>query len=172
MDKAELRREILARRAERSDSARAAASEAIAAHLLALPEVSTAKTVGCYVAIKGEPETAQLISSLLARKVRVLISVGRSEPNWADYENPDIELGADSIADADFLILPGLAVGYDGTRLGRGGGYYDKVLEHFTAPTCIALFSDEVLPNVPSEPHDQKVRMVATELGVARLQLI
>ena len=172
MDKAELRREILCRRAERSESARAAASEAITAHLLALPEVNSAKTVGCYVAMRGEPDTKQLIASLLARKVRVLIPVGRDEPNWADFEAPDIALGASSIATADFLIVPGLAVAYDGTRLGRGGGYYDKVLEHFSSPTCIALFSDEVLPKVPSEPHDQKVRMVATELGVARLQLL
>ena len=59
------------------------------------------------------------------------------------------------------MVVPALAVALDGTRLGQGGGSYDRVLTRVTAPTITPLHPGELLPSVPSEPHDQRVWGVA-----------
>lgn len=171
MDKASWRAEILQRRASRSESERTQIAEAIAAHVLALPEVVKATTVSCYLSSPSEPGTAPLIAGLRALGIRILLPRGKTDPDWFDDAEPETLLGASAIAEADFLIIPGLAVDHRGLRLGRGGGYFDRVLAISKRPSCVLLFSNEVVPELPSEPHDQLVHMVATELGVARLTL-
>ena len=171
MDKSSLRQQLLNKRSELSAEDRDIAARAIAAHILALPEIAVAAVVACYVSMKDEPGTRPLIEGLQSRGIKVLVPYGRTEPNWVDIAQPDSPLGSSAIHEADFLIVPGLAVDHHGVRLGRGGGFYDRVLTDVDKPSCIVLFSDEILPDVPNEPHDQRVHMVATELGVARLIL-
>ena len=55
------------------------------------------------------------------------------------------------------MLLPGLAVAEDGTRLGQGGGSYDRVLPRVGAPTVVLLYPGELLAEIPAEPHDQRV---------------
>ncbi len=56
--------------------------------------------------------------------------------------------------------MPGLAVGHDGLRLGRGGGSYDRALARVPVGTftCVLLHDDEVGVDVPAEPHDRRRR--------------
>jgi 5-formyltetrahydrofolate cyclo-ligase len=74
----------------------------------------------------------------------------------------------DAGAAADVVVVPALAVGPDGTRLGRGGGSYDRALARVTAArTVIALLYDgEVLPDVPVEEHDRAVDAAVLPSGV------
>ena len=60
-------------------------------------------------------------------------------------------------------LVPALAVDARGYRLGRGGGSYDRALARVgeQVPTIALLYDDELLPSVPIEPHDQRVRVVA-----------
>ncbi|MCW2709953.1 MAG: 5-formyltetrahydrofolate cyclo-ligase, partial [Marmoricola sp.] len=80
-------------------------------------------------------------------------------------------LGRDALATADVVLVPGLAVGRDGSRLGRGGGSYDRALARVPVGTfvCVLLNSEEVLATVPRDSHDRPVAAVATELEVIRL---
>ena len=59
--------------------------------------------------------------------------------------------------------MPALAVDARGYRLGRGGGSYDRALARVggQVPTIALLYDDELLPTVPTEAHDQRVRVVA-----------
>lgn len=62
-----------------------------------------------------------------------------------------------------------------GTRLGRGGGSYDRVLARLAAagadPALIVLlYDDEVVALVPEEPHDHPVDAVVTPAGARRLR--
>ena len=60
-------------------------------------------------------------------------------------------------------LVPALAASPDGTRLGRGGGYYDRFLRehraHIQKTICI-LPDFAVLEEIPYEPHDVQVDVV------------
>jgi 5-formyltetrahydrofolate cyclo-ligase len=60
--------------------------------------------------------------------------------------------------------VPALAVAADGTRLGRGGGLYDRALAHARADAVLVavLFEEELLASVPAGPHDGRVTAVVT----------
>jgi 5-formyltetrahydrofolate cyclo-ligase len=65
-----------------------------------------------------------------------------------------------SINDVDLVIIPGAGFDVSGSRIGYGGGYYDRLLsglqKHIPviAPAC----EEQVVDMIPSEPHDIKCR--------------
>jgi 5-formyltetrahydrofolate cyclo-ligase len=65
------------------------------------------------------------------------------------------------------VVVPALAVARDGARLGRGGGYYDRALQHVRADAVLValVFDDELLDELPVEAHDQPVSAVVTPSG-------
>ena len=74
--------------------------------------------------------------------------------------------GAESLKEADLIVIPALAASVDGTRLGQGGGWYDRALVHRRpgTPVVAAIFDDEVLEAgvIPAEPHDVPVDAIIT----------
>ena len=70
----------------------------------------------------------------------------------------------------DLVLVPGAAFTADGQRLGRGGGFYDKLLAtpRFRAFKVGICFDRQLVPTVPLEAHDQRVDRVATESGIQR----
>jgi 5-formyltetrahydrofolate cyclo-ligase len=79
--------------------------------------------------------------------------------------------GPATVARADIVIVPALAVDAAGNRLGRGGGSYDRALARVggQVPTIALLYDGELRPSVPAEPHDRPVRAVASPQGIAWL---
>ncbi len=72
------------------------------------------------------------------------------------------------IAALDIILVPGLAFTRDGARLGRGGGYYDRLLAN---PACRAqriaiAFDLQIIDHIPVEAHDQRVHQIITESGL------
>jgi 5-formyltetrahydrofolate cyclo-ligase len=161
-------------------------ARSIADHLAAAPEVRRAATVAAYVSVSSEPGTGPLLDALSDLGKRVILPLVQPDLDldWAVYAGPGslhtarmgllepdgAPLGLDAIRGADAVLVPGLAVGADGMRLGRGGGCYDRVLERVAPDTfvCLVLNSEEVLESVPREDHDRSVNAVATELGITR----
>ncbi len=70
--------------------------------------------------------------------------------------------------DLDLILVPGAAFTRTGERLGRGGGFYDRLLAGLTARTCRigTAFAAQLLDELPVEPHDQRVDFLATEDGL------
>ncbi|MEV6109898.1 5-formyltetrahydrofolate cyclo-ligase [Streptomyces sp. NPDC051940] len=189
--KAGLRRRLLAARAALGAEEVAAAGEALARLVPAVPELARAGTVAAYVSVGREPGTRALIDVLHARGVRVLLPVllPDNDLDWALYDGPSSlapagrglleptgpRLGVSAVAKADAVLLPGLAVDERGLRLGRGGGSYDRVLARLEAagagPAMLVLLYDgEVLAEVPAEPHDRPVQAAVTPSGVHRFR--
>jgi 5-formyltetrahydrofolate cyclo-ligase len=63
----------------------------------------------------------------------------------------------------DLLFIPGLAFGMEGERLGRGKGYYDKFLENYNGLKIGICTSEQILEEIPIEPHDIKMDGVITD---------
>lgn len=92
---------------------------------------------------------------------RALLTLGRPPAQ------PDGEArGAESLGEADLIVIPALAASADGTRLGQGGGWYDRALMHHspTTPVVAVIFDDEVVEAglIPAEPHDVPVDAIVT----------
>jgi len=68
------------------------------------------------------------------------------------------------------ILLPLLAFGRDGSRLGYGGGYYDRTLEALRRKTkifaCGIAYSGQEVPTLPTDGHDQNLDGVLTETGL------
>ncbi len=193
-DKAALRARILAVRAAVGAAARARASADIVAHLLRLPSVSAAGTLAAYVGFDTEIDTAPLLSALLVRGRRlvlprvvdvesrerrhlVLHQVGDVERDtrpgrWGIREPDPTRCPVVDPSDVDCILLPGVAFDRTGGRLGYGAGFYDRLLAR-ARPDCLRLaaaFSIQVVPQVPIEPHDQRVQRLVTEHGEVALE--
>ncbi len=67
---------------------------------------------------------------------------------------------------ADVILVPALAFDRSGRRLGRGGGYYDRLLGQFEGVRVGVCFEEQILPEVPSESHDVGVHFVITPAGI------
>lgn len=185
--KSVLRKAVLQRRRIRPDDQRSADDQARFDRLREFLTGSRLRTVACYVSAAPEPGTLQLIAWLAAGSVRVMLPVitePQSEdehfgaPDWAPYAGPDrlrtgrlsiIEpttdpLGAGALGDAELIIVPGLAGNARGHRLGRGGGWYDRALEHAdpAAAVLMMLNDDEVVEVIPTHSWDRRVDVIAT----------
>ncbi|MGL4176351.1 MAG: 5-formyltetrahydrofolate cyclo-ligase [Dermatophilaceae bacterium] len=170
----ERRRTIAGRRDASSDGAELACRVEQLADVLGL---RAGDTVASYEAVAGEPATAAAHTALRARGIRVLLPV--TEPgldlDWADAAQPAVALGRHAIADAALVLTPGLAVDRAGTRLGQGGGCYDRALprRRAGAPVVALLHPGELLaPDddpLPREAHDVPVDAVLTADGLEML---
>ena len=68
------------------------------------------------------------------------------------------------IAEIDLMIVPALAADMAGNRLGKGKGFYDRALTNFSGLCIAVVFDSELIENLPSEPHDQRVQIIVTPL--------
>lgn len=162
-----------------SDSARVSAGRLIRDHVLEMPEVAAAGTIAAYYSAGSEPDTHGLVFALWKRGSYVVLPVllPDGDLDWASYEGPDSLVpgphgllqpaepvrNPGTVARADVVLVPALAVDIGGYRLGRGGGSYDRALARVgpQVPTIALLYDEELLPSVPVEPHDQRVRLIA-----------
>lgn len=177
-----LRRRVRAQRGHRSVRRREEAAARLAEVVLTIPEIAAARCVSVYASRPGEPGTGPVVEALAARGVRLLLPVLGTglQRDWAEYAGPEdlrerapgrppepgtAPLGADAVQDADVVLVPALAVDAAGTRLGQGGGWYDRVLAHVRpgVPVVALVHADEVVGDpLPREPHDRPVTAIAT----------
>jgi len=188
VDKVSLRRQLIVARKLISDSIRNEGGRLIRDHVLEMAEVATAGTVAAYYSVGTEPDTHGLLFALWKRGSYVILPVllPDGDLDWASYEGPDslapgprgllqpVEpvRGPGTVARADIVLVPALAVDVFGHRLGRGGGSYDRALARVgeQVPTIALLYDSELLPSVPVAAHDQPVRAVARPgHGITRL---
>ena len=62
----------------------------------------------------------------------------------------------------DLILVPGVAFDLDGWRLGRGKGYYDRLLATLAGPTCGVAFNEQIVGKVPVAPHDIQMDWLLT----------
>jgi len=161
-----------------------AEAEGIAHQIRALTSSMGAVTLpALFVPTPLEPDMSLALGLFERALLPVLLDEAGAplgEPRWGLWESgralvtlgrppaqPDGEvLGAESLKEADLIVIPALAASADGTRLGQGGGWYDRALTHRSpdTPVVAVIFDDEVLQAgiIPAEPHDVPVDAIVT----------
>ncbi len=185
--KREVRRRVLAAREAMPARDRARRSRAVAELTLALPEVFGARTLMAFWSFGSELDTAPLLTGLHDRGVALVlprIVDGELEPR--SYRPGDAmtatTFGALEPAqgapidprEIDAIVVPAVAFDRDGSRVGYGGGFYDRFLSR-TRSDAVRIgiaFGCQLLPPgevLPSAGFDLRVDIVVTETGVLRI---
>ncbi|KON90252.1 hypothetical protein AF332_09655 [Sporosarcina globispora] len=180
MDKKALRKEMLDKLKELSKPEYEQRSYEIARSLYSSPLWSQASTIGITVSKPPEADTWQIIRKAWEEGKRVAVPkcipqskqlVFRELNSFMELEsvfyglwepNPDKtdEVHREEI---ETLIVPGLAYLKSGFRLGFGGGYYDRFLEHYKGRTVSLAFELQLINGIPVEDHDKPVEMIITD---------
>lgn len=179
--KAALRASLRAARAACDPGACRAADAAIAGHVREVPAYRGARSIGAYAALPAEAQTATLLRDICATHGWVALPVYADDgaPAFARCVDPDaLEVGVHGVRvppqpwelvapDAlECVLVPGIGFDAAGRRLGRGQGFYDRLLARCTGTTIGLAYAVQVVEAVPEDAHDRRVHMVVTEAGV------
>lgn len=177
MDKKELRTFYRAKLNTFEKSEKERAEEQIAEYCLSNQKIQEAKTVFCYRALSFEVNTDKLIAAFFAMGKRVFLPRVSGERMVLVEVFPDSRyvkgafsilepLGAESIITPDITLAPLYAFDANMTRLGKGGGYYDRYFAECGGGYKIGLaFEIQKAEKLPKEEFDKKLDMVVTEEG-------
>jgi 5-formyltetrahydrofolate cyclo-ligase len=134
--------------------------------------------VTCYASYGTEPDTGELRRRLSAAGYEVLLPRVRGQDLEWVVDSPDTTVSSMGISEPDgpavelmpvrALLVPALNVTAEGDRLGKGGGFYDRVLAGLSqAPPVVAIVGDnDVVDDVPTQPHDERVHAIVTPTRV------
>jgi 5-formyltetrahydrofolate cyclo-ligase len=75
---------------------------------------------------------------------------------------PSLECREHPLNLLDLVLVPGVAFDLGGRRLGRGAGYYDRLLSNVRGITCGIAFDEQISGELPVEPHDVVVDCILT----------
>lgn len=62
----------------------------------------------------------------------------------------------------DLVLAPGVGFDSAGRRLGRGRGFYDRLLAQIEGIKCGVAFDQQIIERVPAEGHDMRMNFVLT----------
>ena len=165
--KQEIRARINALRKGLSKEEAAEKSQLIIKKLLTLPELQDASVVIAYDSIGNEVSTQEL-NTVLSSKELSGIPVERVQDTITietlhTKEETDLHI---NIPDA--VIIPGVAFDQAKNRLGRGRGFYDRLLERMNVKKIALAYEFQIVDHIPTEPHDVGMDIIVTETRVIR----
>ncbi len=147
-------------------------------HLESLPVFKNAKTILLYHSLKDEVRTHAFIEKWKNQKILILPVVNGKNLILKEYnDSSKLLTGAYGIQEPtgelfsdynkiDLAIIPGVSFDKVGNRLGRGKGYYDRLLPKIKAFKIGICFSFQLSEKIPVEPHDTKMNLIITENGI------
>ena len=183
-EKAAWRERFRAARRAMTEAERAAASRAVCARILALPEVEAARVVHAFWPLPDEVDLRPALEALRGRGATVALPAvaGPRRLEHRAFEGADalvpgpwgLREPAPSAPPVDtraldVVLVPGLAFGRDGSRLGYGGGFYDAFLTGTPATRVGVCVAAALVDGVPTEPHDARMDAVVTDAAVLRV---
>jgi len=187
LEKKTIRKSILALRDALTGRERREKSLAVQRHLFGLPQWPPEGVALFFYTMRSEVITPPMIEASLAAGVEVALprmapggglhlqrvsdlgrdlapnSLGIMEPLEVCPEVPPESIG--------IILVPGAAFDSKGTRVGYGGGYYDRLLALAPRAHRIALAFDlQRVPALPRSPHDIPVDVLVTESGPVKFR--
>lgn len=176
--KVELRKKILQEMKALSQEQKQAMDRALTERFLRHPFYQEAKVIATYLSFPHEFQTQELIEQALKDDKKVLIpkTYPKGRMEFVVYHpqqlvktsfgllEPQGDLEVVGPSQIDLIHVPGLAFTTEGYRIGYGGGYYDRYLEHFAGHTMSTIYPCQV-QEFNLENHDIPVQEVLTYEG-------
>jgi len=184
MDKRKLREHFLALRRSIGVGERRGADRAICENVRLLECWRDADCVALYASDGEEPDLSGLFDGGGKQFYFPRYRAENKEYELVRVEDPGSELvraryglleprpelpAASSGEWARMLVLtPAVACDRSGVRLGRGGGFYDRMLARSGKAAVAVVYACQLAESLPREPHDLKVGFAVTEKGILR----
>ena len=177
-DKSELRTAIRLRTPSMTSEVRAAESERLCARVVGLPEWKNAGSLAGFCSRWDEPDLRWVLEAAWAEaKVLVLpafepasgayllrrvLGPGDLVPGRFNLLEPAPTCPVVPVESLDLALVPGICFSPEGGRLGRGKGFYDRLLHSLRGISCGVGFDFQIEPFVPMESHDVPMQLVLT----------
>ena len=152
-------------------------SEVIMRRVEQSPLFAQAKVVLLYWSMADEVQTHAFVNRWYKDKTLLLPCVDGDELRLRRYTGPECMTAGEQFGigeptgpefsdtdSIDIIIVPGVAFDRQGNRLGRGRGFYDRLLK--TTPNAIKIgvaFDFQVVDQVPTEPLDVPMNLIISE---------
>ncbi len=169
-EKKRLRKAIRERKALLSAEDFELKSEAIFAQVEQLPQFIQSTCVFGYMALADEVQTAKFLRKWVGKKTIVLPIVKGDDLELREFTlDGSLQLGESfgvlephsgrlvSADEIDFAVIPGVAFDRANNRMGRGKGYYDKLLSEANFFKIGVCFDFQLVENVPVDVFDKKM---------------
>ena len=180
--KRELRQLARTRASQVTPEQRHALSTAAVQQLLARPEWQCAQRILGYLPLKDELDLSPALESALSAGKTVALpryipeqdnycaalvseSFAGLSPGAFGIREPSAAAAIMPLNQLDFILVPGVAFEPSGRRLGRGKGFYDRLLANVNSADCIkcGIAADEqIVTGIPAEPHDVPMNLIIT----------
>ena len=176
-EKRQLRQQVKQLKQTISSEQRVALSQNICSAIEKLPGFETVLRILLYHALPDEVDTGLMLSRWSKKKQLYLPIVNGDNLIVSPYDPRFLKQGAFGIwepgdtretdpGSIDWIIVPGVAFDKKMNRLGRGKGYYDKLLVQTSATKIGICYGLQLFDEIPAEPHDIKMDFIITENNI------
>ena len=181
MTKAEIREQIAKRKKTLTAQHLKTLSVAIVEKLQTLESFRAARTIGAYMPLADEVDTTSLFRAL--EKTFFIPAVDKVSGSYRMARlTPELKKGRFGILEPvvpvfatedalDLILVPGVAFDRAGRRIGRGGGFYDRLLPQYRAGRVGLCFDFQCLEDIPTEQHDIQMNWLVTETRILKFEM-
>lgn len=159
-----------------SEAEKMSAAEEVFRHLEKSAAFLMADKILMYHSLPDELYTHNFLHKWKSRKHFYLPRVNGVNLDILPYDESRLELGSFHIEEPtgsdcinpreiELIIVPAVAYDRKGNRLGRGKGFYDRLLAEAKATKIGVGYDFQLLDEIPAEPHDVPMDMVITQSG-------
>lgn len=174
MEKHEIRKKIKAMRRMLTEMEKRRAADAVFSRLERTAAFILADRILMYHSLPDEVYTHDFLGKWNGRKHFYLPRVNGVNLEILPYEESRLELGSFHIeeptgsdtvdpSEIELIVVPAVAYDRRGNRLGRGKGFYDRLLKTSRATKIGIGYNFQLVDEVPTEPHDVAVDIVITD---------
>ena len=175
MNKDEIRRRVRAQKSVLDDTERLQAAERVFEAVKRMAAFTMAENILLYHSLPDELSTREFLQECAPQKHFFLPRVNGLNLEILPYDRSRLHLGAFrieepdgtetvSVDDIDLIIVPAVAYDRRGNRVGRGKGYYDRLLSTATRAVTVGVcYSFQLVDEIDAEPHDVAVDFVVAD---------
>ena len=177
MDKTEVRKMMRKRKRAVPPEEKLRRSRVIQQRLEQTPQFAAAKVVLLYWSMADEVQTHEMVEQWYRQKTVLLPCVDGDDLRLRQYTGPECMVSGEQfgigeptgeewtdLAAVELIAVPGVAFDREDNRMGRGRGFYDRLLKSTPNATKIGLAYDfQMMDAIPTEPHDVKMNLVITD---------
>ncbi len=160
-------------------------SRTICERLLELDQYEAASHIGIYIAMDGEVDLSRFMAHAFTSKKQLyapcldessgvyrfasIDSASILSPGRFGIHEPSVKniLPVEAL---HLMIAPGMAFDFEGNRLGRGGGCYDRLLQRFEGCSAGVGYGFQIVESVPDDPWDMPLDLVVSEKGIIKVK--